>query len=298
MMTVSNITKQFGEAVALHRLSVEIGPGSIYGLIGPNGSGKTTLLRHLCGVYSPDSGEIQLNGVPVWENPAIKGQVFFLPDDPCFFPGATLAEMARFYRRLYPAFDEEEYRRLCGIFPIPPNKRLQTLSKGMRRQAAVLLALSCRTSYLLLDEVFDGLDPVIRQLVRGLLIREVESRGLSVVIATHDLRELEDLCDHIGLLWQGQLRFAGELDRLKESCCRIQAVFSAPVDLDGIGLDILRQEKQGQMMSLLVRGREEETLAAVEALGPVFVQTIPLTLEEVFIGEMEALGYDYKELLG
>lgn len=298
MIEVSSVTKRFGEAAALRELSAEIGPGGIYGLIGPNGSGKTTLLCHMAGAYRPDAGEVRVDGLPVWENPAARAEIFLLPDDPWIPPGAALEELARFCRRLYPAFDPEEYRRLCGIFPVPPKKRLRTLSKGLRRQAIVLLALSCRTPYLLLDEVFDGLDPVVRQLVRGLLIREVEARGLGVVIATHDLRELSDLCDHIGLLWQGQLLFAGELDRLREGYCRIQAAFPEAVDWSAAGLPILRREEQGQLVSLLVRGGAEETLAALGRYRPLFAEASPLTLEQVFIGEMEALGYDYSELLG
>lgn len=297
MIEAKNVTKRFGGTVALQELSARIGGGGIYGLVGPNGSGKSTLLRHLAGVYRPDQGEVLVDGTPVWEDAAARGQVFFLPDDPYLPPGSSLTELAGFYRRVYPTFDQEEHLRLCQLFPVPAQKRFRGLSKGTRRQAAILLALSCRTPYLLLDEVFDGLDPVVRRLVRGLLIQAVEERQLGVVIASHNLRELEDLCDHVGLLSQGRLRLEGELDQLREGFCKVQAAFAAPVDWDSLGLCILRREEQGQVVSLLIRGRPEEAVAALRDRQPLLLQTAPLTLEEVFIAETEVSGYDYNELL-
>ena len=297
MIEAKNVTKHFGGTVALQELSVRIGGGGIYGLVGPNGSGKSTLLRHLAGVYRPDQGEVLVDGTPVWEDAAARGQVFFLPDDPYLPPGSSLTELAGFYRRVYPTFDQEEHLRLCQLFPVPAQKRFRGLSKGTRRQAAILLALSCRTPYLLLDEVFDGLDPVVRRVVRGLLIQAVEERQLGVVIASHNLRELEDLCDHVGLLSQGRLRLEGELDQLREGFCKVQAAFAAPVDWDSLGLCILRREEQGQVVSLLIRGRPEEAVAALRDRQPLLLQTAPLTREEVFIAETEVSGYDYNELL-
>lgn len=297
MIEAKNVTKRFGGTVALQELSARIGGGGIYGLVGPNGSGKSTLLRHLAGVYRPDQGEVLVDGTPVWDDAAARGQVFFLPDDPYLPPGSSLTELAGFYRRVYPTFDQEEHLRLCQLFPVPAQKRFRGLSKGTRRQAAILLALSCRTPYLLLDEVFDGLDPVVRRLVRGLLIQAVEERQLGVVIASHNLRELEDLCDHVGLLSQGRLRLEGELDQLREGFCKVQAAFAAPVDWDSLGLCILRREEQGQVVSLLIRGRPEEAVAVLRDCQPLLLQTAPLTLEEVFIAETEVSGYDYNELL-
>ena len=297
MIEAKNVTKHFGGTVALQELSARIGGGGIYGLVGPNGSGKSTLLRHLAGVYRPDQGEVLVDGTPVWEDAAARGQVFFLPDDPYLPPGSSLTELAGFYRRVYPTFDQEEHLRLCQLFPVPAQKRFRGLSKGTRRQAAILLALSCRTPYLLLDEVFDGLDPVVRRVVRGLLIQAVEERQLGVVIASHNLRELEDLCDHVGLLSQGRLRLEGELDQLREGFCKVQAAFAAPVDWDSLGLCILRREEQGQVVSLLIRGRPEEAVAVLRDRQPLLLQTAPLTLEEVFIAETEVSGYDYNELL-
>ena len=297
MIEAKNVTKRFGGTVALQELSARIGGGGIYGLVGPNGSGKSTLLRHLAGGYRPDQGEVLVDGTPVWDDAAARGQGFFLPDDPYLPPGSSLTELAGFYRRVYPTFDQEEHLRLCQLFPVPAQKRFRGLSKGTRRQAAILLALSCRTPYLLLDEVFDGLDPVVRRLVRGLLIQAVEERQLGVVIASHNLRELEDLCDHVGLLSQGRLRLEGGLDRLRGGVCKVQAAFAAPVDWDSLGLCILRREEQGQVVNLLIRGRPEEAVAVLRDRQPLLLQTAPLTLEEVFIAETEVSGYDYNELL-
>lgn len=297
MIEARELTKHFGDFTALDKLSIQIPAGSVYGLVGPNGSGKSTLLRHIAGVYRPDGGEVLIDGAPVFENPAAKGRVFFLPDDLWFPPGATLGEMARFYREVRPGFDEQEYLRLCGVFPVRPEKRLSAMSKGQRRQAALLLALSSRADYLLLDEAFDGLDPVLRLMVKKLLAQEVESRRVTVVVSSHDLRELEDLCDHIGLLHQGSIRLQRELAQLEEEFCKVQAAFSAPVDWEKTGLDILKRESQGNVSSLLVRGGPDGTLAALEGFHPLFAQAVPLTLEEIFIAEMEAAGYDYDKIL-
>lgn len=297
MIQAIRLTKRFGKLTALDGLSIRVPAGSVYGLVGPNGSGKSTLLRLAAGVYRPDGGQLLLEEQPVYGNTAAKEKLFFLPDDLWFPLGATADEMARLYAGVYRTFDWEEYRRLCGLFPIDPGKSLSTLSKGMRRQAALLLALSCRTPYLLLDEAFDGLDPVIRLTVKKLLFREMESRGITVVISSHNLRELEDLCDHIGLLYQGQIRLERELDELKLGFCKVQAAFEQPVDWEQSGLAILQSRQRGNLLNMLVRGSAEDTLAVLEHYHPLFAQAVPLTLEEIFIGEMEALGYDCNSIL-
>lgn len=297
MIEAKGLTKSFGRVRVLEGLSIQVRAGSVYGLVGPNGSGKSTLLRLLSGVYRPEAGEVLVDGEPVYENTGAKGKVFLLPDDLWFPPGATVREMARFYEGVYPSFDRGEYDRLRGLLSIDPDARVSSLSKGTRRQAALLLALSCRTPCLLLDEAFDGLDPVVRLLVRRLMVQEVESRGAAVVIASHNLRELEDLCDHIGLLHGGKILLERELDELKAGFCKVQAIFPEPVDWEGTGLAILRRQQQGNLTSLLVRGAPEETLAVLERRGPLFIEAAPLTLEEIFIGEMEAVGYDYDQIL-
>lgn len=297
MIQAIRLTKRFGKLTALDQLSIRVPAGSVYGLVGPNGSGKSTLLRLAAGVYRPDDGQLLLEEQPVYGNTAAKEKLFFLPDDLWFPLGATADEMARLYAGVYRSFDWEEYRRLCDLFPIDPGKSLSTLSKGMRRQAALLLALSCRTPYLLLDEAFDGLDPVIRLTVKKLLFREMESRGVTVVISSHNLRELEDLCDHIGLLYRGQIRLERELDQLKLGFCKVQAAFEQPVDWEQSGLAILQSRQRGNLLNMLVRGSAEDTLAALEHYHPLFAEAVPLTLEEIFIGEMEALGYDCSSIL-
>ena len=297
MIESRGVCKRFGSMAALAEVTAHIPKGAIYGLVGPNGSGKTTLLKTIAGIYRPDAGEALAAGQPVWEAPAVKGKIFFLPDNLWFLPGSTLEEMAALYQGVYPGFDREEYRQLLGVFPLEEKQRLSRFSKGMRRQAGLILALSCRTPCLLLDEAFDGLDPMVRQKARKLLIREVESRGLTVAIASHNLRELEDLCDRVGLLYQGSLVLERELDDLRESFSKVQGAFPEPVDWDNTGLAILRREERGNLTSLLVRGRPEEIVKQLEGLRPLFVEALPLTLEEAFVGEMEALGYDYGDEL-
>ena len=297
MMEAKGLQKGFGSVKVLEELSIQIPTGSIYGLVGPNGSGKSTLLRLLCGVYRPEAGEVLVDGEPVYENTGSKGKVFLLPDDLWFPPGATIREMARFYQGLYPTFHQGEFERLCGVFQMDPGARISSLSKGMHRQGALLLALSCRTPYLLLDEAFDGLDPVVRLLARRLIVQEVASRQVAVVFSSHNLRELEELCDHIGLLHGGKILLERELDQLKAGFCKVQAAFPEPVDWQGTGLVILQRHQRGNLASLLVKGSPDETLAVLEGYAPLFIEALPLTLEEIFIGEMEAAGYDYNQVL-
>lgn len=297
MIRAVNLTKRFDSFTALDSLNTEIQQGCIYGLVGPNGSGKSTLLRLISGVYAPDGGTVCVDDLPVFENPAAKDQVFYLSDDLYFLPKATVREMAAFYRGLYSGFDQEKFQRLSQVFPIDVDKRVNTFSKGMRRQAALLAAFCCGTRYLLLDEAFDGLDPVIRLMVKKLLAEEIAQRQMTVIITSHNLRELEDLCDHIGLLHKGKILFEKELDELKFGFCKVQAAYDHPVAWEETGLEILQKQQRGSVVSLLVRGDADNTLRALEELHPIFSEAVPLTLEEVFIGEMEAVGYDYNNIL-
>ncbi len=297
MLKANDLVKRFGDTIALDGLNTEIGRGCIYGLVGPNGSGKSTLMRLMCGVYRPDGGSITLEGEPVFENIAAKDRILYLSDDLYFPPKSTVEELAAFYRGLYSGFSTETYQKLCGCFPLEVKKSLSTFSKGQRRQAALLAALCCHADYLLLDEAFDGLDPVIRLMVKKLLAEEIAERGATVVISSHNLRELEDLCDQIGLLSAGRLLFEKDIDVLKLGFCRVQAAYDHPVDWEATGLSILDKKERGKLVSLLVRGTAEETLAVLEAQRPLFAEALPMTLEEVFIGEMEAVGYDYSNIL-
>ena len=297
MLKANDLVKRFGDTIALDGLNTEIGRGCIYGLVGPNGSGKSTLMRLMCGVYRPDGGSITLEGEPVFENIAAKDRILYLSDDLYFPPKSTVEQLAAFYRGLYSGFSTETYQKLCGCFPLEVKKSLSTFSKGQRRQAALLAALCCHADYLLLDEAFDGLDPVIRLMVKKLLAEEIAERGATVVISSHNLRELEDLCDQIGLLSAGRLLFEKDIDVLKLGFCRVQAAYDHPVDWEATGLSILDKKERGKLVSLLVRGTAEETLAVLEAQRPLFAEALPMTLEEVFIGEMEAVGYDYSNIL-
>lgn len=297
MIKATKLVKNFEDFVAVDSLDAEISEGCIYGLVGPNGSGKSTFLRLLCGVYMPDGGSITIGGEKVFDNPTVKDRVFYLADDIFFLPKATTDSMAQFYSKLYSTFSFEKYERLKKYFPIDCTKRINTFSKGMRRQSALLVALAANTDYLLLDEAFDGLDPVIRLMFKKLLADEIATKQLTVIITSHNLRELEDLCDHIGLLHKGSLLFEQDIDELRLGFCKVQAVLRPETDLSVLGLNILQQTQRGSVVSLLVRGTAQDTLQCLNKQNPIFLETVPLTLEEVFIGEMEAVGYDYNNII-
>lgn len=298
MITTTALVKCFGDFTALSALTTTIEKGSIYGLVGSNGSGKSTFLRLVAGVYMPDGGSIMIDGAPVYENCAIKNNTFFVADDLFFLPQSTMSDMADFYRGVYSDFSDERYARLCTIFPLDPKAKITTFSKGMKRQVALLLGLSCRPHLLLLDEAFDGLDPVIRGAVKKLLSDDISEREMTVIISSHNLRELEDLCDHVGLLHRGNLLFEREIDELKLGFCKVQAVFQDGVpDTALAGLNLMQVSRSGSLLNLIVRGTSTEVCAHLLAQGALFAEGIPLTLEEVFIHEMEAVGYDYNNII-
>ena len=275
MIKTENLTKQFDTTTALDCLSTTIEEGRIYGLVGSNGAGKSTLLRLLAGVYRPTSGSVEIDGEPVFENPALKQKIFFIPDELYQMPGASLASLANIYRALYHSWSDERYQELVGRFPIPPERKLSACSKGMRRQIAIILALSCQPKYLLLDEAFDGLDPVIRVAVRKLIADDILQRGTTVLIASHNLRELEDMCDEVGLI----ARPLPEQERL-------QAL-----------VDILSYKASGSVAEIVARGSAGEVQQKLLTLKPLLCESVPMTLEEIFITEMEAVGYDYNNVI-
>jgi ABC-2 type transport system ATP-binding protein len=298
MIQATELTKTFDGYTALDQFHAEIPAGSIYGLVGSNGSGKSTLLRLISGIYRPDGGTIRVNDGDPFENPAVKEEIFHVSDDLYFLPQSSMDEMARFYENVYSAFDKDADKDLCDRFPINPAKRIQTFSKGMKRQVALILALATRPRFLLLDEAFDGLDPVMRGALRKILADRIADDGMSVVIASHNLRELEDLCDHMGLLHQGKVIFEREIDDVKLGFCKVQAGFrEMPTDEAFRQLNVMQMERSGSVINLIVRGGSTEVLSYMETLSPLFVESIPLTLEEVFIHEMEAVGYDYNKIL-
>lgn len=298
MIRIENVTKRFDASIALEDVSLTIDTSCIYGLVGTNGSGKSTLLRLIAGVYQPDGGQVKIDEEPVFENPARKQQVFFVSDDLYFHPQASLSDMAAFYRAAYPRWDEARYQRLCELFPIGTKRRLSNFSKGMRRQAALILALSSAPDYLLLDEAFDGLDPVIRHAVRKIISDMISEYRLSVVISSHNLRELEDFCDRVGLLHMGHMRMECAVDNIQTGFCKVQAVFKPmPENLALEGVRVLSTDVRGSVATFVCAAGEREALAAVERLSPVLAEAVSITLEEVFIYEMEAVGYDYSKII-
>jgi len=298
MITMNGLTKTFDGFTALDNFSGEIPAGSIYGLVGTNGSGKSTLLRLISGIYRPDDGEITIDGDRPFENVGAKSKVVHVSDDLYFLPQSTMDDMAGFYSGIYASFDFDTYKEMCGRFPIDPKKKIHKFSKGMKRQTALILALACRPKILLLDEAFDGLDPVIRIGLRKILADIIAEGDVTVMIASHNLRELEDLCDHMGLLHAGKVIFAREIDQVKLGFCKVQAAFNdMPSASQLSGLDIAARSVAGSVLTMIVRGNPDDIMAVVGELNPLFVETVPLTLEEVFIHEMEAVGYDYSKIL-
>lgn len=298
MIKAEELTKLFGGKAALDDVSFEIEDGSIYGLIGSNGSGKSTLLRLISGVYLPDGGSIGIDGTPTFDNPELKAQIAFLGDTPYFLAQSNLNEMARFYEGLYPTFNRAVYEHLLNVFPLDRRARISSMSKGMQRQAALILSMSTEPRYLLLDEAFDGLDVVMRRVLGNILLDGVENREMTTVIASHNLRELEDLSDHVGLLHKGKIIFNDKTDSLRGQLHKVQAVFNhVPEASTFTGLNILKTERTGSLLQMIVRGNEEEIMTLIKRLDPVFCECIEPTLEEMFIYELEVIGYDVKNIL-
>lgn len=298
MIEAKSLVKCFDDFTALTALTTKIESNSIYGLVGSNGSGKSTFLRLLAGVYMPDGGTITLDGKSVFENIGVKERIFFVADDLFFLPQSTIHDMASFYQGIYRNFSRERYEKLCTIFPLDPKKKINTFSKGMKRQVALMMGLACMPDVLLLDEAFDGLDPIMRGAVKKLLADDIAARGMTVIITSHNLRELEDLCDHVGLLHQGRILFEKEIDELKLGFCKVHAAFPDGVSDEVLNkLNIMQVSKSGSLLNLIVRGTSDKTSEYLLSNGAVFAEGVPLTLEEVFIHEMEAVGYDYNNII-
>ncbi len=298
MIRAENLTKRFSDFTALDGITLNIESGCIYGLVGTNGSGKSTFLRLASGVYVPDGGNITIEDTAIFEMPMIKDRIFFVSDDLFFLPQTSLDEMAWFYKTVYTRWSDERYAKLCTLFPIDKKKKLSTFSKGMRRQAALILALASSPEYLLLDEAFDGLDPVIRFAVRRLIADEMSSRQMTVIISSHNLRELEDFCDRIALIHAGKLIMECTMDEMRHAFTKVQVAFKNPVDASELaGVRVLSWELRGSMGTIIIQAGEKESLEAIQSLDPVIAEVLPLTLEEVFIYEMEAAGYDYNKIV-
>ena len=279
---------------ALNGVSFTVADGSIFGLIGSNGAGKSTLLNVLAGIYSPDGGNAYLNGEAPFENMIAKSQTAYVSDYPYFFPGATVESMAKYYKSLFPTWSDEKFMYFKSVFPINTRQKISAMSKGMQRQSAIMLALSYKPRVILFDEIFDGLDPVIRELVKKILIDYVSETNATVVIASHNLRELEGFCDHVGLLHLGGILMERDIDGESMGLFHVQFILENPDDMETVRekLNIVKESHQGKMTQLTVRGVSEEIMEVINSVSPVFSEMLPLTLEELFISEMEVAGYD------
>ncbi|MBQ3535070.1 MAG: ABC transporter ATP-binding protein [Clostridia bacterium] len=297
MIDIQQVSKLYGGARALDGLSLHVPRGAVYGLVGPNGAGKSTLLRCLSGVSRPDSGTILIDGQPVFENPDLKARIAYIPDDLYYFTSASLLDMKKFYQGFFPTFDEELFKKLADIFPIDPKKSIRHLSKGMQKQAAFWLNLSLQPDLFLLDEPVDGLDPVMRRQLWSLILGEVERRQVTVVISSHNLRELEDVCDHVGVIDHGKMLLERALSQLQEDFVKVQIVFrpeSAPVLPD---VTPLHHSCTGRVHTFILKCGAAAAEQAARACEPVFYDILPLTLEEIFIYELGGADYAVKELV-
>ena len=299
MIELKNVTKSFQDIPALEQVTATIEDGMIFGLVGSNGAGKSTLLRLVSGILKPDTGTITIDGAPVFECADTKNNFCFLADTVYFFPNATAASMCRYYQLVYPAFDTNYFSELLKKFNIPADRKLQTFSKGQKKQVSILLGLCAGTKYLLCDETFDGLDPVARQAVKSLLAAELMRRDFTPVIASLNLRELEDICDSVGILHKGKLLFSKDLDSMKCNTCKMQCVIpDQALEKQLLSeLSVLQYEKSGSLLTLIARGSRDEILRLTNEKHPLFAEVLPLSLEEIFISETEVAGYDIKTLI-
>ena len=293
---VRELVKSFDGFRALDGLDMTVPRGAVYGLVGPNGAGKSTLIRHLAGVWRQDSGEALIDGEPVFENTGVKSRTAYIPDDIFFFPQAGIRDMMRFYSGVCPRFDKERYERLRGVFALDDRQPMRRLSKGMQKQAAFWLAISMRRELLILDEPVDGLDPVMRRQVYGIVMEDVAENGTTVLVSSHNLRELEDVCDHVGIMNKGKILIQRSLSELQDNITKLQTVLPDGAELPD-GLDIVHKSAAGRLQPLIVRGRPADVESAVAAAQPLYSEVMPLTLEEIFIYELGGADYGVKSFV-
>ena len=292
MLEVKNLTKTFGKFTALDQLTMTVPKGAVYGLVGPNGAGKSTAIRHMTGVYRPDAGTVTVDGEPVYENPKVKARIGYIPDDIFYFPSATLEEMRAYYRGLYPNFDDALFDRLYEVFQLPKKGQIRRFSKGMQKQAAFHLSICTRPELLILDEPVDGLDPVMRRQVMSLILSDVAQNGTTVLISSHNLRELEDICDHVGIMDHGKMLLERSLADMQGNTVKLQLAGDVPE-----GLQILHESESGKLKTLVVRGTAEAVTARVQASSPTYFDVLPLSLEEIFIYELGGANTQTKDII-
>ena len=296
MIEVKDLHKRFGNFQALNGLTLTVPTGSVYGLVGPNGAGKTTAMKHITGVYRQDSGEVLLDGQTVYENPAVKEKIAYIPDEIYYFPQAGIRDMAEFYKGLYPKFNTERYQKLGEAFRLDEKMPMKRMSRGMQKQAAFRLAMSLMPEVLVLDEPVDGLDPVMRRQIWSLLLGDVAERGMTVLISSHNLRELEDVCDYVGIIHGGKTLLERSLSELQDNIVKAQLVLPEGGKLPE-SLNILHESRVGQVITLILRGKQEELSAELKALNPLFYDLLPLSLEEIFIYELGGEHYEVQDIL-
>jgi len=292
MLDMQNVTKTFGSVTAINDLTMTVPKGAVYGLVGPNGAGKSTAIRLLTGVYRPDKGSITLEGIPVYENTIAKSRMCYIPDEIFFFPSATLEEMRKFYKGFYPEFNDELFVRLYDVFQLPKKSPIRRFSKGMQKQAAFHLSICTRPDVLILDEPVDGLDPVMRRQVWSLILSDVAQRETTVLISSHNLRELEDICDHVGIMDKGRMLLERSLASMQGNTVKLQLVGDVPE-----GLEILHSGTAGRLTTLVVRGTQESVREKIQAANPTYFDVLPLSLEEIFIYELGGVDYEVKNIL-
>ena len=298
MIEVKSVVKTFDGFTALDGADITVPDSGVYGLVGPNGAGKSTVIRHITGIYRPDSGQVLVEGEPVYENPGKKALIAAIPDDWYHFPSATIADMMRFYRGFYPAFDMARYEKFKEVFALPEKSPIRRMSKGMQKQAAFWLTMCCRPRYLILDEPVDGLDPVRRRQVWSLMMSDVSEHGTTVLVSSHNLRELEDVCDHVGIMNKGRVLLERSLSDLQDNIVKLQAVWrtgEVPV-LPG-QLQVLHTSHVGRVYTYIVRGRAEDVTGRLEQFKPLMLEALPLSLEEIFIYELGGEQYAVKEII-
>ena len=299
MIKINDAVKTFDGFRALDGLTMQVEKGSIYGLVGPNGAGKSTILRHITGVYRPDSGTIEVDGQPVYENPEVKQRIFSIPDELYYFTSATTRDMMKFYRGIYPNFSMERYEALKEAFSaVDEAHPIRRLSKGMQKQSAFWLALCCQPDLLVLDEPVDGLDPVMRRQVWSLLMGDVAQRGTTVLVSSHNLRELEDVCDHVGILSRGKVLLQRSLTDLQDNVVKMQVVFDSP-QLPELPaeLEVLHASQVGRVHTLIIRGNAAQVKSQLAVCQPLLMDALPLTLEEIFIYELGGEDYEVRDIV-
>lgn len=298
MLEAKNVVKTFDGTRALDGATMTVPKGSVYGLVGPNGAGKSTIIRHLTGIYRPDSGELLLEGQPIYENPVVKQRMVSIPDDWYYFGQASIAEMAKFYAGMYPTFSWERYGKMKQVFPLNDKQMIRRMSKGMQKQAAFWLTMCCMPEYLILDEPVDGLDPVMRRQVWSLLLGDVAERGTTVLVSSHNLRELEDVCDHVGIMNKGKVLLERTLSDLQDNTVKLQVAY-ATADEPRLPaeLNILHKSHVGRVYTYILRGNSQEIQRRMAITEPLLMEAIPLTLEEIFIYELGGADYAVRDIV-